>query len=149
MAASAGSRAVNVMLAAQGMPWRTMKSLAKALLPSRRAVAASWPKTAIPSRRTASARPATSGTSGPTTTRSGRFRAHQEAMPATSSTPKGRQVPSAASASLPGAAKSSTGPGPALSFMAMACSRPPEPMRRIFMLHPFQESYFEWAILGA
>ena len=47
-----------------------MTSLAKALEPSIRAAAALGPKQAIPAARTASATPATSGTSGPITTRS-------------------------------------------------------------------------------
>ena len=47
-----------------------MTSLANALLPSSRAAAADGPKQAMPAARTASATPATSGASGPTTTRS-------------------------------------------------------------------------------
>ena len=47
-----------------------MTSLAKAFEPSIRAAAALGPKQAIPAARTASATPATSGTSGPITTRS-------------------------------------------------------------------------------
>ena len=136
MAASAGSRSEKVSLSAAGMPCRNMKDLAKSLLPSRRAVAASWPNTAIPSRRKASASPATRGASGPTSARSGRCSAHQAAMPGTSRTWNGRQVPSSASASLPGAANSSTGWLPAFNFSAIAYSRPPDPMIRIFMTPP-------------
>ena len=47
-----------------------MTSLAKVLEPSIRAASALGPKQVIPAARTASATPATSGTSGPITTRS-------------------------------------------------------------------------------
>src|SRR5262249_8506308 len=47
-----------------------MTSLAKALLPSSCAACADGPKQSMPRARTASATPATSGASGPTTTRS-------------------------------------------------------------------------------
>ena len=47
-----------------------MTSLAKVLEPSIRAASAHGPKQAMPAARTASATPATSGTSGPITTRS-------------------------------------------------------------------------------
>ena len=133
MASSALARSRKVWLAAQGMAWRTMKSLEKDLLPSSLAVAALWPKTGIPSSRKASASPATSGTSGPMITRSGRASRAQAASAGTSSTARGRQVPSWPRASLPGAAHSSTGVFPPLSFKAMACSRPPEPIKRIFI----------------
>ena len=49
-----------------------MTSFAKVLEPSIRAAAAPGPKQAIPAARTASATPATNGTSGPITTRSAR-----------------------------------------------------------------------------
>ena len=45
-----------------------MTSFAKALLPSSRAARAEGPKHGMPALRTASATPATSGASGPTTT---------------------------------------------------------------------------------
>ena len=54
-----------------GTPASAMTCLANALLPSSRAAAADGPKHAMPRARTASATPATSGTSGPITTRSG------------------------------------------------------------------------------
>ena len=59
-----------VTAAAVGTPAAAMTSLAKAFEPSIRAAAALGPKQAIPAARTASATPATSGTSGPITTRS-------------------------------------------------------------------------------
>ena len=133
MSASPSARSVTVWLAAQGMPCRSMKALATALLPSSRAVAASWPNTGMPRARTASATPATRGTSGPATTRSGRFAAHQAATAAGASRSSATQAPSSARASLPGAETSSTGVGEALSFKARACSRPPAPRSRIFM----------------
>ena len=56
--------------AAVGTPAAVITSLAKALLPSSCAAAPDGPKQAMPAARTASATPATSGASGPTTTRS-------------------------------------------------------------------------------
>ena len=53
-----------------GTPAASMISLANALEPSSRAAAATGPKQRTPSAASASARPATSGASGPTTTRS-------------------------------------------------------------------------------
>ncbi len=57
-------------LCAVGTPAAAMTSLANAFEPSMRAAAADGPKHAMPASRTASATPATSGTSGPITTRS-------------------------------------------------------------------------------
>src|SRR6185437_2253484 len=57
---------------AVGTPAAAITSLAKALLPSSAAAAADGPKQAIPAARTVSAAPATSGASGPITTRSAR-----------------------------------------------------------------------------
>ena len=54
---------------AVGTPAAAITSLANALLPSIRAAAADGPKQAIPAAVTASATPATSGASGPMTTR--------------------------------------------------------------------------------
>ena len=57
---------------AVGMPLRCKSSFAKAFDPSRRAAEAVGPKTTTPRACSASASPPTSGSSGPTTTRSGR-----------------------------------------------------------------------------
>ena len=53
-----------------GTPASAMISLAKALEPSMRAAPATGPKQGMPAAASASATPATSGASGPTTTRS-------------------------------------------------------------------------------
>ena len=58
-----------------------MTSFANAFEPSSRAAAASGPKTAMPRVRSASARPATSGASGPITTRSTRSRSDERDEP--------------------------------------------------------------------
>src|SRR3954462_6088159 len=65
---------------AVGTPAAAMTCLAKDLLPSSWAASAEGPKQAIPASRTVSAAPATSGTSGPTTTSSA---AHPRAASAT------------------------------------------------------------------
>ena len=57
--------------AAVGMPASAITSLANAFEPSIMAAAAPGPKQPIPASRSASAAPATSGASGPITTRSG------------------------------------------------------------------------------
>jgi hypothetical protein len=62
---------VQVNEAAVGIPASVMTCLAKDFEPSIMAAAASGPKQLIPAARSASAAPATSGASGPTTTRSG------------------------------------------------------------------------------
>ena len=69
-ASSAAAGVTATRACAVGMPPAAMTSLAKALEPSIRAAPASGPKAAIPAARSASATPATSGASGPITTRS-------------------------------------------------------------------------------
>jgi hypothetical protein len=64
------STPVTVTARAVGTPAAAITSFAKALLPSSRAAAAEGPKARMPAARTASQTPATSGASGPTTTRS-------------------------------------------------------------------------------
>ncbi len=137
MAASAGSSSVKVALAAQGMPWRNMKSLAKALLPSSRAVAASWPNTGIPSRRRASAQARHQRRLGP----------HQHQVGPVLGAPAGDpgdvlragragRRPVRPGRRCPARRTVPPAPGPSCSFSAIACSRPPEPMIRIFMVAP-------------
>jgi hypothetical protein len=70
-ARSAPAAVEQVTDAAVGMPASAMTCLANDFDPSMRAAAASGPKQAMPSSRSASAAPATSGASGPITTRSG------------------------------------------------------------------------------
>ena len=114
-------------LAGMGTPAAFITSLAKDFEPSIRAAAALGPNTATPACRSVSATPATSGPSGPTTTRS---------MPSVSREPEQpfcvlgahrmalaeRAIPG-----LPGAACSAASRALRASFQASACSRPPEP----------------------
>jgi hypothetical protein len=80
----------------------------------------------------ASATPAASGASGPTTTSSTRSRGPARRRPRSSgSTPRRARAARARSPSLPGATTTSLTPGSAASFQASACSRPPPPTTRI------------------
>src|SRR5205823_802664 len=82
------------------------------------------PKQAIPASRSASPAPATSGASGPTTTRSGlSLRASSRICSGTAAT-SGYVCATAAMPGLPGAAWTSS----ELKARTRACSRPPEPM---------------------
>ena len=106
-----------------------MTCLAKDLEPSILAAAASGPKQLIPASRSASAAPATSGASGPITTRSGlSWPASARICSGTGAT-SGWVSARAAMPGLPGAACRL--PVSALSARTMACSRPPEPMTRM------------------
>jgi len=69
-AASTSASVLHVLDAAVGTPAADMTSLANDLEPSIIAAALPGPKHAMPAARTASATPATSGASGPMTTRS-------------------------------------------------------------------------------
>ena len=114
-------------------PAAAMTSLANALEPSSRAPAADGPNTGIPAARTASATPATSGASGPTTTRSAPSVGRRARRPR--SRPAGR--PRAAwrarrCPGLPGAACSAVTAGSRDSARTSACSRAPVPTTRIF-----------------
>ena len=81
-AASASAAVTQVRDAAVGIPASAMTSLANVLDPSIMAAAAPGPKQGIPVSRTASAAPATSGASGPITTRSARSFRDSAAMSA-------------------------------------------------------------------
>src|SRR6185369_7018058 len=115
------------------MSFARHRSLVKPFEPSSCAAAALGPNAAMPASRKASATPATSGASGPTTTRS------MVCVVARSTTARGshgsiathsahRAIPG-----LPGAAMSRSQLGDCLSRHASASSRPPEPKSRIFM----------------
>src|SRR6476469_7530398 len=115
------------------MPLARHRSLVKPFDPSSWAAAALGPNTAMPASRNASATPATSGASGPTTTR-------PMALPRANSTTAAGSHGSIATQSaqraipgLPGAATSLSQLGDCLSRHASASSRPPEPNSRIFM----------------
>ena len=110
-----------------------MTSFAKRLEPSMRAPAATGPNAVMPTAWSASTRPFTSGASGPTTTRSGRFASAQATMPAMSSAPIARFVAHAAVPAFPGAQNNSCPAASCANRHVMACSRPPDPTTRIFM----------------
>ncbi len=115
------------------MRWRCMNSLAKLLLDSSCAAAWVGPKTGQPRLWNSSTTPSVSGSSGPTTVRSGLSR------PA-SWTSESRLLRSAATHSasaaippLPGAQYSFLTRGDCRSFQTIACSRPPLPRTRTFI----------------
>src|SRR6185503_19682854 len=104
--------------------------------PSSCAASALGPNTGMAASRSASPTPATSGASGPITTRSiallsaslTTLAASQGSIPTQSAQ---RAIPG-----LPGAATSLSQLGDCLSLHASASSRPPEPSNRIFMDNP-------------
>src|SRR3982750_4073789 len=115
------------------MPFALHRSLVKPFDPSSWAAAALGPNTATSAARSASATPATSGASGPMTTRS---------MPrvfASSTTVTASHGSAAmhsaqrATPGLPGTAISSPQLGDCLRRQASASSRPPDPRSKIFM----------------
>src|SRR6476469_2130879 len=131
-AASTSSIVVHTWASAVGTSAQAMTSLAKDLLPSRRAASAEGPKTANPASRHTSATPATRGASGPTTTRSTRCSraTATTAFPSRMSTGTQRAVTSMPG--LPGAAITASTPGSAATALTRACSRAPEPSTRTF-----------------
>ena len=127
-AASASAAVVTTRASAVGTPAAAMTSLAKALDPSIRAATASGPKAAIPAARSASATPATSGASGPITTRSApTCFASRTTSPGSLAETTCRRA-SEAMPGFPGAACSSLTSGSAASARTIACSRPPPPI---------------------
>src|SRR4051794_24599718 len=116
-----------------------MISLAKALEPSMRAASATGPKHGIPAAASASATPATSGASGPTTTRSTCSRRASATTASGESAWSGTLVPTRAVPGLPGPTSSFVNRGLWDSFHASACSRAPEPRRRTFTSTSFVE----------
>ena len=124
---------VKTRYAAVGTLFLTISDFAYALLPSRRAPSAVGPKQGMPAAAQASAMPATSGASGPTTTRS----APTVFAQATSASvllvgTSGRQEATSEIASLPGAHQTRSTSGLFLSAAHSACSRAPPPTTRIF-----------------
>src|SRR3954451_11952306 len=96
-----------------------------------RAAGAVGPKAAIPASPSASTTPATSGASGPTTTRSTPSSRAVRTTPSTSSACTGRHgILSRAMPAFPGAASSSGRCGLRSSARTIACSRPPPPRTR-------------------
>ena len=129
-AAAASAGVEQVRGRAVGTPAAAITSLANAFEPSIRAAAALGPKQAIPAARTASAAPATSGTSGPITTRSARTSPASAATAAGSPTASGRCSATIAVPALPGAQTSAVTAGSAASARHSACSRAPPPTTR-------------------
>ncbi len=115
---------------AVGTPAACMTSLANALEPSSCAAAAVGPKQAIPRAVTASATPATSGASGPTTTRPAPSVTASSATSSPDIGSTGCSVATAAMPGLPGAACTWATDGSWDSLRARACSRPPVPITR-------------------
>src|SRR5580693_9215194 len=128
-AASASAAVRQVNDAAVGMPASAITCLAKDLEPSIMAAWADGPKQAMPASRSASAAPATSGASGPITTRSGPSLRANARIASGDSAVSGWTSASSAMPGLPGAACTSEG----LSARTIACSRPPDPMTSIRM----------------
>src|ERR1700759_615802 len=117
-----------------------MISLQNALEPSRRAASLVGPKQRILASVSASTTPATSGASGPTTTRSGLIsRAAPRTAPG-SARSTGRVSASRAMPTLPGAHTSFGARGDCASVWMMACSRAPEPRTRTVSVTAVPES---------
>src|SRR6476661_970204 len=131
-AASTSPIVVQTWASAVGTSAAAMTSLAKDLLPSRRAASADGPKTANPASRHTSATPATSGASGPTTTRSTSCSRASAATAAPSRMSTGTQRAVASMPGLPGAAMTASTSGSAATALTSACSRAPEPSTRTF-----------------
>ena len=134
--ANAGSTLVKFWYSAVGILWRARKSLVNAFEPSNWAAAWVGPKIFNPAARNASTTPITSGASGPTMvnpiclswanfTKAG----ISVAEIFTFSTFCSNAVPA-----LPGATKTLSANGDCAAFQAKACSRPPFPMMRMFIL---------------
>ena len=102
-AAFASAASVKTSALPVGTPAASMTSFAKRFEPSMRAPAATGPNAATPIFSSASTRPATSGASGPTTTRSGRSAAAHAVRPATSSALRSTFVATDAVPAFPGA----------------------------------------------
>src|SRR6476661_2996355 len=115
------------------MPFARHRSLVKPLEPSSCAAAALGPNTAMPLSRSASATPATSGASGPMTTRSIASAFASRTTVVGSHGSAWMHSAQRAMPGLPGAAISRPQLGDCLSRHASASSRPPDPNSRISM----------------
>src|SRR5262245_27644258 len=110
-----------------------MSVFANVLLPSMRAPSLPGPKTRRPAARSLSASPATSGSSGPTTTRSIDSVLQSLSIASWSDAATGRFSATADVPAFPGAANSAVTSGLLRIFQHSACSRPPPPTTRILM----------------
>src|SRR5215218_2003291 len=115
------------------MPLAAQRSFVKPLDPSSCAAAALGPKTAKPAARRASATPATSGASGPTTTRSMLFSLARAVTAPASQGSRETHSDQRAMPGLPGAEIRTSTLRDCLNRHASASSRPPEPKSRMFM----------------
>src|SRR5438045_217825 len=115
------------------MPFTRHRSFVNPLEPSSCAAAALGPNTAMPAARTASATPATSGASGPMTTRSMPFRRASSTMAAPSHGSAAAHSAHRPMPGLPGAAINRPQLGDCLSRHASASSRPPDPNSNMSM----------------
>src|ERR1700752_4556739 len=115
------------------MPYFLHRSLVKPFEPSSRAAAFVGPKARKPAASISSTMPATSGLSGPPTTKSTASPLHNATTAAWSVMSIGTHSASFAMPALPGVHQSLVVSGEAAIFQASACSRPPEPRSRIFM----------------
>src|SRR5262245_32872254 len=129
-AEAASPSLVQVRARAVGMPAASMTCLANDFDPSSMAARRPGPKQAMPAARSSSASPATSGASGPTTTRPGAVERASAVTAAMSARSTGCVVATRAMPGLPGAACRSVTSASAASARASACSRPPDPRRR-------------------
>src|SRR3954451_24731553 len=118
------------------MAFARHKSLVKPFEPSSWAASALGPNTAMPSSRNALPTPATSGASGPMTTRSTLLAAASETTAPGSHESISTQSAQRAIPGLPGAVMSVSQLGDCLRRQASASSRPPDPNSRIFMDFP-------------
>src|SRR4051794_40280621 len=133
MCASASSRSCRTRCEAVGTPAAAMTSLAKAFDPSMWAAAALGPNALMPASKHVSTSPFTSGTSGPTTTRSHFCSCASATSPLMSSAATSKHATlSPAMPALPGAAITCGDCGLRSNARTSACSRPPEPTTRTF-----------------
>src|SRR5215217_4943598 len=101
--------------------------------PSSWAACLPGPNALMPAAARSSTIPAASGVSGPTTTRSTALRWQKSITAGWSAMSSATHSASRAIPALPGAHHSLVVSGDAAIFQASACSRPPEPRRRMFM----------------
>src|SRR5215475_10270576 len=120
-------------IAAVGIPCRTRNSFVNTLLPSSCAACRLGPMIAHPRLLKASTTPFTSGSSGPTTVKSGPSFSPNFTSPAISSISAAMHSPSAAIPPFPGAHQTLSTPSLKRSFHTNAYSRPPAPITRTFI----------------
>src|SRR5487761_1981091 len=118
------------------MPNSAHNCLVKAFEPSSRAADLRGPNAAIPALASSSTRPATSGPSGPTTTRSMAASRQNATTAALSWTSSVTIWAISAMPGLPGAANNRVRRALLANANASACSRPPEPINNTFTCQP-------------